>query len=645
MVLLKAMRKSARRILWVVIILIVPSFIWWGTGGIKERNSNIAASVNGKKITRDVYERAYRNVYRNALESSYQNYKKNNKKEPDEAALEKLREQAKQQSERTTLDGMIRERLLLQAARRRGLEISDQELIKSIKDYQVEGRYIFQKEGKFDHQFYLDLLAYSNTTPQDFEKELVNSLLIFKLQNQVRDDIKVSEAEIKNEYIRKKERIRIKYLQFKEDDYQEGITLSEEEISDYFDQHGEDFKTEEEVRVEYLEIDIKEIEEEIKIAREEVAQYYQEHLEDYRKPEEIRARHILIKVAPGASQEVNAGAKKKITDILAQIKEGKDFAALAKEYSQGPTAVRGGELGFFARGQMVPAFEKVAFALKVGKVSDIVKTSFGYHIIKLEERKPASVSPLGEVKSTIESNLKSQKSNTLAKEKAQEIANELTGAEDWKEIAQARSLVIKEKDFFASGKPLEGESWSYEFSEAAFALKEGEISKPIKTPEAYYIIKLKEKREPRIPSLEEIKEKVEEVLIKDKAGELAKSKARECREELIKGGTLEKIAQEYSLTLKSPEPINRESYRIPREIREASFVLREGKVSQPIEAGNSYYLVKLLSREGIDEKKFAEEQETFRENYIQRKKSRMYTQWYNNLKERAKITTYLPQAE
>jgi len=364
MVLLKAMRRSARRILWVVIILIIPAFIWWGTGGIKERSSNIVASVNKEKIARDVYDRAYYNVYRNTFESSYQNYKRNNKKEPDEAALEKLREQAKQQAERTTLDNMIRERLLLHEARRRGLEISDQELIKAIKDYQVEGRYIFQREGKFDRQLYLDLLAYSNITPQDFEKEMGNRLFISKLQSQVRDDIKVSEEEIKNEYIRQKERVRIKYLQFKEDDYKEGIALSEKEIGDYFDQHKEDFKTEEEVKIEYLEIDIKEIEERIKITKEEVAQYYEEHLEDYRRPEAVKARHILIKVEPGASQKVDAQAKRRIADILTRVKAGEDFAALAKEHSQCPSAVREGDLGFFSRGRMAPSFEETAFAFK-----------------------------------------------------------------------------------------------------------------------------------------------------------------------------------------------------------------------------------------------------------------------------------------
>lgn len=134
--------------------------------------------------------------------------------------------------------------------------------------------------------------------------------------------------------------------------------------------------------------------------------YYESHKDKFTKPEQVRARHILIKLSADAGDAKKAEAKKKIEDILKKLKKGADFAALAKTYSEGPSAKNGGDLGFFSRGQMVEPFEKAAFALKPGEISGIVKTRFGYHIIKLEAKKPAVVTSFDGAKSLIEEQLK-----------------------------------------------------------------------------------------------------------------------------------------------------------------------------------------------------------------------------------------------
>lgn len=128
---------------------------------------------------------------------------------------------------------------------------------------------------------------------------------------------------------------------------------------------------------------------EVTVTDVEIDEYYSGNPEQFASPEQVRARHILIKVDAGAEEAQKAAARKRIEEVLAKAKGGTDFAALAREHSEGPSAPRGGDLGLFTRGRMVPPFEEAAFALNPGEISGVVETRFGYHIIKVEERKEA----------------------------------------------------------------------------------------------------------------------------------------------------------------------------------------------------------------------------------------------------------------
>jgi peptidyl-prolyl cis-trans isomerase C len=147
----------------------------------------------------------------------------------------------------------------------------------------------------------------------------------------------------------------------------------------------------------------------VSVTEGETKTYYDSNPNRFKKPEEIRASHILIKVDPEADASGKKKARQKIEEIQEKLEQGEDFAALAKEFSEGPSAVRGGDLNFFRRGQMVKPFEDVAFALEPGKVSDIVETRFGYHLIKVAEKKPETTIAYKEVQGEIEEFLKREK--------------------------------------------------------------------------------------------------------------------------------------------------------------------------------------------------------------------------------------------
>lgn len=145
------------------------------------------------------------------------------------------------------------------------------------------------------------------------------------------------------------------------------------------------------------------------VSEKESRAYYDGNLESFKKPEQVRASHILIKVDPGADEAKKAEARTKIESLQAKLKNGEDFGALAKEYSEGPSGPKGGDLGFFGRGQMVKPFEEVAFSMKPGQVSGMVETRFGYHLIMVTERTPESTLSYEEVKDRLEQYLKQQK--------------------------------------------------------------------------------------------------------------------------------------------------------------------------------------------------------------------------------------------
>ena len=153
----------------------------------------------------------------------------------------------------------------------------------------------------------------------------------------------------------------------------------------------------------------------IEVSESETKAYYDDNPSLFKKPEQIKASHILIKVAPDATDLQKGQARIEIAKIQQKLKDGQDFAALAKEYSQGPSSENGGDLGYFGRGQMVKAFEDAAFALKPGQVSEIVETRFGYHLIKVVDKKPESVMVYADVKDRLNQHLKSQKIDKQAR--------------------------------------------------------------------------------------------------------------------------------------------------------------------------------------------------------------------------------------
>ncbi|MEW6096058.1 MAG: peptidylprolyl isomerase [bacterium] len=347
---------------------------------------------------------------------------------------------------KVVINGLICETLLLQEAEKI-IKVTDEEIKQRMKDAPE----FKDSKGNFDKEKYRMALANHSINWNKIYERHRRYLLKTKLEKMIKNKVAVSEEEIRKKFCEENEKIRIKYvlIKFEEDKISIG-TITDSEIETY----------------------------------------YNKNIKLYQEPEQVRAKHILI--TPDNDKKA---AKSKIEGILKEIKAGGNFEELAKEHSACPSKTRGGDLGFFGRGRMVKPFEEAAFSLKVGEISDVVETSFGFHIIKLEEKKDPRTIPLSEAKEGIKNSIYNQKqreeAEKIAKAKADEIYNKII--QDFEATVKEYSLEVNDSDLIEHHQPVKELGYCPEL-EQMFNLKPKQISKPIKIWQGIIIAQLIEKQ-------------------------------------------------------------------------------------------------------------------------------------------------------
>lgn len=469
---LRTLRKKSKPILWFIIIFVSFVFVVWGVGSGGRRNqANYVAQVNGNKISLS----AFQNLYEKYHKDYSQFY-------PDKEELDR-------EAKRFALEEFIRHHLLLEEVERERIGVGKEEVVQSVRTLFVD------EEGRFDQKrFNAAKEQWPAPRWKELEEDVQTQIKINKLIRLIKDSAKVSPSQIE-EYFKKE------YLTAK---------------------------------VSHIFIDPKK-----KVKEEEILKYYNEHQNEFVIEEEVKASHILLKVDDPKKEEET---KKNIQELLVRIKNGEDFAALAKEHSACPSSKKGGDLDFFKKGQMIKEFEEIAFGLKVGEVSGPVRTQFGWHVIKLTDRRPARIKPLKEVREEVVNKLVNEDCWTLAKEEADSISRKLKEGASFEEMARefsdgktakdGGSLGIIPKSLTLPGfdrerlEEFEGELTRFEsfidpeFSLAAFSLKEGESSQPVKSGLGYHIIRMEEKILPSLDKLDEIREEVSARLLREEENRL-----------------------------------------------------------------------------------------------------------------------------
>lgn len=604
----------------VVLAFVATIFLDWGWQRSGRPDAHVA-TVGGDGVSLHEFQMTYTNLtdfYRRLYQDRFTE---------DFARTLNLKQQA--------LDTLVQRKLLLREAKRQGLMVSDAELIEKVQTYPV-----FQVNGHFDHSRYLQVLRLSRLTPGDFEQNQREDLLLEKLENLIKDGVQVTEAEVKQTFIHDKEQVNVEYIRVDPAQFVPQVEMSDADLSTYYQEHLERFRKPEQTRLGYVVVDPEWFAALVEMTDGQLAQYYEQHKEEFRREEQVRARHILFKLAQQAGAEEEARIRGEAETTLQRIQAGEDFAALASQLSEDPvSAQQGGDLGFFKRGEMVKPFEETAFGLKPGVVSDPVRTDFGYHLIKVEEMQEAGYEPVEAVRTELRTQLAREEARRLAEAKAQAVYDAMVAAgSQWKMAVQALELVPRETPFIAQGEVVEGIDNSTAFMRAAFALQDGEVSRPTLIGNQYVVEKLLERKASHIPPFEEVKDAVRDALVREGSHALARQKANEWLTEVQAGQSIEQLAQAFNAQTEHTGLFSRNG-AIPKLGRPQEFIrevfrmrVGEGRVVDLLEQPA---VVVLTEHKEFDAEGYEKDKAQMKQQVLRQKREQTFSQWSNDLRRQA----------
>ncbi|MGV3515803.1 peptidyl-prolyl cis-trans isomerase [Luteitalea sp.] len=628
MTMLDRMRRHQGWLKW-SLGLVVLTFVFFyvpdflsppaGTAG----TSDAVATVQGRTISVNDFTRAY-----NAQMAQFRNAYGGNM---SPAMLRQLG------MDRQVLQQMIDQEAVLAEAARLGISATDVEVRERIMSIAA-----FQENGQFiGEQRYRQLLRLQRPpiTAAQFEDEIRNSVILDKMRATLTEWITVSDAEADAEYRRRTEKVTLDLVSFPTVSFLDQVQVSDADVAAYFEQNKETYRIGERRKVRYLLLDAQAIRNNITVPEQDIQRAYRQNIDQYSQPEQIRASHILL----NTEGKDEAAVRAKAEALLAQIKGGADFAALATANSQDPaSAAKGGDLDFFGKGRMVPEFEAAAFTLPVGQVSDLVKTQYGFHIIKVTDKKAAEVQPLDSVRAQITEQLKFERAQTRVQDLATAIDTEVTVPGDLDKAAAKRGLKVQESPFFTRTEPIPGLGASPEVSDQAFTLEQGKVSGPLRTGTGVAFLTVTGSEAARVPTLAEVKERATTDLKRKKAQELAVARARATATSLKSAADFGAAAKAAGLTVRNAENLTRGA-AIPEvgpspAVDEALFSLPVGTVSDPILTPNGAVVVRVSSRTDVPAADLAANRVAIRRELASQKRSQFFASYMTKAKQGMGIT-------
>jgi len=534
------------------------------------------------------------------------------------------------------LGQMIDEQVALIEAERKGIHVSDDELAQQI--FAIPA---FQENGRFiGEQRYEQLLQSQNPplTKSQFEDSLRRNLALDKLRSALTGWISVSNADVESEYRRRNEKVKLQIVALVADKFRSQVTVADAEIAPYFEAHKTDYRVGEQRKVKYLLLDREQARQRVAVPQTDIQRYYNDNIQQYQTPERVRASHILLNT--GGKDE--AAVRKQAEDLLAKIKGGADFAELAKKYSEDPgSKEKGGDLDYFPRGQMVPEFEKTAFELKPGQVSELVKTQYGFHIIKVVDKQAGATQTLDQVRTQIQQTLAAQIADRQITDRARDLAARIKTPADMDKAAAELMLKVEESGFFQKTDPVPGLGNAPQVSDAAFMLQENAVSEPLPSTRGPVFVTVTARKDAYTPMLDEVKDRVREDLIRSRATELSRQRASAIAAQLKSAKDFAAAAKALGFESKDSDLVARDSalpeVGVSREVDRVAFALPKGAVSDPIQAQNATVIVRVADRDDVtpDELKLAKEK--FRAELLNERRGRFFASYMTKAKEQLKI--------
>lgn len=628
---LNLFRKHATSwLIKVALFLIVIVFIFWGGYSYTSRDASRLARVNDQYITISEFDKSYNQMlemYRRQFGDRF-----------SEDMIRQLN--LKQQA----LNMLIDRYLVSEAAQNLGLAASAQEVQQRILAYPV-----FQKDGTFDKERYVLVLRQNRLSPEIFEQQMREDLSLQNVENFIKRQAAVTDEEILAEFRFNQSPIQISYAELNPKAFVEQVTTSEKALKDYFEKNKEEYKEPEKRKFSMVLFMTDSYLKDVQVSADEIKEYYNEHQSEYHKEAEVKARHILFRVEESAPEEEVAKAKAEAQKVLDEAKKkGTDFAELVKKYSQGPDAQNGGDLGYFTRDQMVPALAEAAFALKKGEISELVRTPYGFHIIKVEDVRPERTIPLEEARSEIELTLKRQKAKDIAYDKARNFADLAYADGDLKKAAQQDKLPVTEtKDWLAQLSPLPGVPASPQVMQDLFSLPEKGISGVLEAEQGYLVAQIDGIKAPQIPTYEQAKEKVEQGYRNEEAQKLAKKAAEDLLTDAKKINSLEQAGKGKQVEVKKSNWFSRKqpdrTLMVGGDALNKLFQLEETKPfpEAPLDVGKQFFLVyQLIGKKPASEEQLKKNQLTILQTLQTQKQDQLWQAWLEQQRRKADIEVF-----
>ena len=613
--------QEKKRLVQIVLALIILPFAFWGVDSYRKSGGAAPlATVNGEKIGQQEFDNALNQQRQRILEMAGSNF--------DPAFFDKP------EIKFSVLDGLISQHLMGMEANNAGLSLTNEQIGQIIVNIGA-----FQKDGKFDRQQYEAVLKEKGKTPAGFDAEIHQAVLVQQLSEAYTQNGYAAKVVAEN-LIRLNEQQRIVAVaNIDAATFVKQVKLSANAVSDYYTKNAQEFQMPERANVEYVVLSVDSLLSQVTVSDEEIKQYYEEHQAEFGTQEQRHAAHILITVAKQASDADKQAAKAKAEQVLQQLKQSPaKFAALAKQYSQDPgSAANGGDLGLFGRGAMVKPFEESVFSLKVGEVSDLVQTDFGYHIIKLLAVKPAKIQALSEVKNLIVQRLKSQHANDKFAELAEKFNNTVYEQSDsLKPAAELAKTTVQRGLWLSKGQAPAG-LWTEKALQAVFSedvLKNKRNTAAVEVaPNTLLAARLTEYKPASERPLSEVSASIQQKLQSMQASELATQQGQKLLEQLQHG---EKVG----LSWKAAQATTRNQRSgIEPELLQAVFRADTSKLPAYVGVSNSngYVLARIdavKDEASIDENKLGRYEQQIR----QLTGEAMLMAYMADVKKRAKIT-------
>jgi peptidyl-prolyl cis-trans isomerase D len=545
---------------------------------------------------------------------------------------------------RQILNQLVFEKEIEYEAKRLGITVSDQERADRIKQY-VPGAF---NNGSFVgmDRYSAEVQARFQLTVPVFEELIRQGLLEEKFRKRVTDGISVGPGELQDEFRYKNEKIKLNYAVIKPEDLAAKINPTDAEIKAEYEKNKSRYQIPEKRVVRYGLLDTTQMRRNIQVSDDQLKVQYQNNIQQYQVPNRVHVEHILFMTVGKTDAEVDE-IKKTAEDVLKQAKKGAKFEDLAKKYSEDPgTKEKGGDLGWITQGQTVKEFEATAFGLDKGQISDLVKTQYGFHIIKVLDKETARTKTFDEVKELLRAPMLLQLADQQAAEAADRLAKAVRQSNkvSLDDLAKQYQLTVSQTRPISPTDPVLELGNSKEVKDAIFRLRQNELSLPIRTDRGYVVLSVQQISPAHQGSLEEVREQVVNDLKQEEAGKLAKAKAEELAKRVKAGEKFEAAAKALGLEAKTSDLISRNDSiagaASGKQLGEA-FQMKPGDVGAPMSLGSTWMVYRVEAKEEPNPNDFEKQKKSLAEQLLQTKRSVAYeafkTALDNRLKQEGKV--------